>query len=590
LAEAAQAVARESYQVEQKDDLALRDDLLANSEEYLRDLFERFLSWAAAPGADTDPSRSFWGGSVVDELALLGRSLGIGKAVQTLVAVARRLDEEQTAGGETFKAAGQIFRRGLEAASLTEPRPERRAAELIGALPSLDYLVAQRHSRPLMRRLVEAIYGQLHTCARESNAPGLISDLLPALARVIGDYLRDAGRSVPPTLGKQMASFCGNALKRVLLSPHPLPREPTVGLIGDLDALLQRCSGVLSNFDDEAYFLSEILARCALAWSAQDPPEPWLDPAWFESDDWPKDSPIRMRLARRLGYPRCAYFAAVAPASPQTIQVLGATRYPTATHIRLTLDRTLAPLIERVIAYGAGRTWHRLFYGSKEARTRLARLLEADSSADAFLAIEALVQARPPLDASLLDPETRYAVVFLAGLGASRPASPPAMPLALRAALLEGQHSPYASYVAQAIAGSNGNLGKHLREMFSGNRADDAISRRVVLPGEQGGWCEFYQRDEETQIAGLLRIMFLLSLVLCPDQVHRAKDKRITFDRRRVSAALSLERARNPVKTAMNALFNRKPDIAEAFRRALKHANLDIPPGWPDAPDRRTGG
>jgi hypothetical protein len=590
----------------------LRGDALQRS---LHTLLLCYWRWSLAPDDERDTASLLWRDGVVNLLRLLGRD-GPGPAVRLLLLTAQPSYTEAPEGEavdltdltKAQPAAETLFAAALDAIAPLVPDPVATAVGLLETLSDLRALGPHTGSGVAHEALAEALFKRI-AAALDSGAADpeeLFQRVLPLLdariQKLRGHAANGVGQGASQLTARALArtlQLADALLGRLLAAPTPLPNQPVAQLFDELDTLLATAHCSETVVEQAADRLGGLLGRCILVSAEVDPPA-----FWTGSPLAGQDVPIRRRLARRLGYPRSAYFGGLTTAdegSKAVMSVLGffaARKQPMHrwTKDALGLSEAEAPplAITRVIGQGAASCWRRLFNSPDKAA--LGRLLNkrefAPANNEAWNALAAIAAADPAAQAAI-DPEVLFVADFFARLGpdaCERKAV--AMPDLLKTALLGGADAEAGSLAIQlgrlvALSAEPAARGGQVRFDFAANlvrifRVDDAremIGRRVLQA--RGGWDGLADdRNKRQRKPALLRLLYLLALVRCQD-AGVGIGVRLEVGRDDLLRSVQLPPANTVLRDWCGRYLKRHADIAAALRDAAQRAGLETLPGWP---------
>jgi hypothetical protein len=145
----------------------------------------------------------------------------------------------------------------------------------------------------------------------------VLERLLPVFNAALARVIEALGRKTASLrLVKRILGIASDLIEHKAIALRTrMPREPVFELFCRLEPLAAPHAATLgqpttlpdyAGYESQLDHLSQLLARCILIWFEADPQG--FQPAWEPKQL--KDAPIRRRLASKLGYPRCAYFAA----------------------------------------------------------------------------------------------------------------------------------------------------------------------------------------------------------------------------------------------------------------------------------------
>jgi hypothetical protein len=613
---AAQRVVAQSLKIDVGDE-ALRRDFAAQREGYLKVLLRGYWQWALAADRDTDCL--LWRDGIVLALYLWTRQAGLSEPLRCLFQTCGQDDE--AAGNQPRDrtkletAAADLFNACAQTIAPLDRDPAKAAAGLFGALPDLRQLAPGGDHRVLTDQLSKALFVWIQKAVTDPRTPAetLIMEFIP----VFNDRLGKPDTSIKLTaeLTRRLLMVAHGLLNRLLGHGHPFPRKPVTGLFEQLERIILWAPGGAKDFGGEIGPLAGAMAGCILAWANADPPEPWFHPDWFAADAKTPlaNTPIRLRLAQRLGFPRCAYFAGLTTGNYATVttnkfpepgRVLRSVSYvpgmssrdrqPSQELSPVELGETLKSLnvavpgprsLDTVIAYGAAKTWRTLFdQGSRELND-LRRLLDEPVTDEAIDAIVKLVNGTKPADRPPIDEDAWFVVSFLASLGMNSSLIRRwPLPDSLRKVLLHDSpayHTNYALQLGRMIATSKSRLAILIINLFDNPQCNSRVVKRVLL--SQGGWDEFAQQSEADKQYGLLRLLFLLELVIAADSDDSSRRSRVRIPAEQIKKALRRIPDNPGIKDPIAAFFDQNPDFPAAFQAAAGGACIDQLPGWPAA-------
>jgi len=615
LVAAAQRVVAQSLKIDVGDE-ALRRDFAAQREGYLKVLLRGYWQWALAADGDTDCL--LWRNGVVLVLYLWTRQAGLSEPLRCLFQTCGQHDEaaaDQPRDPKLVSVAADLFTVCTQTIAPLDREPAKVVADLFGALPDLRQLAPGAAHRVLTDQLSNALYWQVQQALADPRAlpETLITEFIPVFSDRLGKL--DITIRLTVELTRRLLNMALGLFNRLLERGPPLPREPVIGLFEQLEWIIHRAPGGAQNFSSDIDGLAGAMAGCILAWANADPPEPWFHPDWFAANAKTplSNTPIRLRLAQRLGFPRCAYFAALTPGNyttatnnkiPELARVPpgvsfapGSNRRDRQPPLELSpagLDETLASLnvvvpkprsLDIVIAYGAARTWRTLFDQGGYKQNDLKRLLEEPEIYEALEAIVRLVNSTKPTDQPPIDEDAWFVVSFLASLGMnSSLIGRWPLPDSLREVLLHDSpayHTNYALQLGRMIATSGSPLGTLLIKLFDHVQCNSLVVRRVLLLSK-GGWDEFAQQSEADKQYGLLRLLFLLELVIAADSDDPSRRSRVRIPAEQIKKALRRIPDNPGIKDPIAEFFDQNPDFSAAFQAAAGEACIDQLPGWPE--------
>ena len=493
---------------------------------------------------------------------------------------------------------------GLADACLTKATdhmgdPAQRAVFALRGLPDLTGLAVDPN-RPIGYPLSLAWRQHIDRELKDPNGDTdrLAGEFLPLFVQGLAGFLERITEREPgaliykenprPMHLKAVLEIEVMLLVRLAGTGAPPPRRPVLELIKKTQALINRVSGFQQD-ERLSTLINQVavaLALCVTRWAESRPPEPRLDGRGSLLR-----APIRLALAKRLGFPMAAYFGHLTTATYETpenkqLQALSeqGLRIPAAESLGLTpgADRSLG----LVIAPGAANAWRGLFDSGPRGIGTIRRMMQAGASAEALDALALVLRRDPPGYDRLIDPDTRFVIGFFLALGSDE--SPFAtMPMSsdLEKALLSNgklHDSCYAIALARAIATlSTWGAAHDLARLFTQRERNSRLAKRVMGLSEHG-WAGFPALDDSARRRALLRLLFLLSIVVADwvqDQTWRLKVQDADL-----KATLQLAPANPEVKEAMDRFLERHTDLAEALRSSATPTRIPLP-GWPLRPD-----
>ncbi len=603
IVEATAKVAERSLGLDTGDN-ALRQRLRGeNLQQSLHTLLLCYWRWTLAPDPARDTTTRLWRDGAMNLLRLIGRD-GPGPAVRLLLLTARPSYAEATSDDALI-----LTKAPLDAIAPLVPDPVATAVALLEALPDLRALGPHTGSGFAHEVLAEALFKRIAAALDSSAADPeeLFRRVLPLLDARIQKLRALAANGVGQGAWQLTARALARTLRlaealfrRLLAVPTPLPNLPVAKLFDELDTLLGTARCHDTAVEEAADRLGGLLGRCILAAATADPPAFWSgSPVAGQGD-----LPIRRRLARRLGYPRSAYFGGLTTAdegSKAVMRVLGffaARKQPMHRWTKDALglsDAEAPPLaVTRVIGQGAASCWRRLFDSPDKAA--LGHLLNkpefAPANNEAWNALADIAAADPAVQAAI-DPEVLFVADFFARLGPDAlEGHAVAMPESLKAALLGGADAEGRSLAIQlgrlvalsaepAARGGQvrSDLAANLIKLFSFDDARELIGQRVLQL--DGGWDGFAGEPENRQRKpALLRLLYLLTLVRCQD-ARGGLGERLEVSRDDLLRSVQLPPANTVLRAGLGRYLKRHTDIAAALLDATQRAGLETLPGWP---------
>ena len=324
--------------------------------------------------------------------------------------------------------------------------------------------------------------------------------------------------------------------------------------------------------------LAKILRDLILSWVKSEPPEPWFLEVPGKAL---ADCPIRLNLARALGFPRCLYFGRLTDSTEGGVderQVIdqGAAKVRGGRGRRLTIAAASSDE-RRVMALCGVRLWRALYETKMPLhRGRITTLLKDDGAGEALDGLAELVAEgeRRMLDALGED------MVFLADffrLGGPQPradSTPPEIRKVLLGTAIEAdvQASCLPLFLGRGIL-TEGAVALAIGSGFLRALTESGgITGRIF-----GGHGEFERLKDEAVAARLDRILFGLNLLYVQPLQGSPKYARAPVPDEQFGAF-----ALTPGQQAhIEALFKARPEYRHAFERAITLAAHPQLPGWP---------
>ncbi|TVQ85348.1 MAG: hypothetical protein EA400_15780 [Chromatiaceae bacterium] len=588
----------------------------ADPKGHLQALLGAYWQWALAPDSDRDPESTVWRGGVIGLL----RGLPPTRALRWLHRYAQPSYNAVIRGEadltQAEHAATALFAACLDAIVPAAADPVAVAADLLVALPDLRALAPPAAAGIPSLALATACNRRLHAALVDPRAaPALLAErTVRVLTQRIGKSATGVGKNpiaAPVRVRVRIGNLAWVLLDR-LLAAEVVPVAAVTDLFDWLDWLLAQGRSSEVQVLQAADRLGLSLAHCLLAWAGVDPSGCHLDERLTRHD-----RPIRRALARRLGFPRCAYFGGLTPPFERDralASILGVGRGAVDRGLYQALEITMPTAetkrrVRCILGIGAARCWLRLWEGREPryqlaGRNQLARLFGdrpgpwfqapraggADAAPPAAATNEALAALAevcgdgdaPPSVRAQIDASVCFTISFFALLVPDRCQAQPRpyrMPTAVAAALLGNSHahdSDFAIHLGRLIAGSAFALAQPLAALIADPRANLLIAERILLFDR--GWGQFPGGHDAERHAALLRLLYLLALVRTEEVIDT---RRKCFPVDQLMRALQLAPAHPAARTAMAAWLERHQDLRAALRDAASRAGLNTMPGWP---------
>jgi len=320
--------------------------------------------------------------------------------------------------------------------------------------------------------------------------------------------------------------------------------------------------------------LAKILKELILSWAKAATPEAWFT---AQSGKSLADCPIRLHLARTLGFPRCVYFGRLTdPTEDGGDERLVMSPDPSRRGPRLTIT-TDSSDERRVMALCGVHLW-RTLYDTKMPlhRGRILTLLKADGADEALDGLAELVAEGEPRMLDALGEDMVFLTDFFR-LGGPQPRAdrtPPGIRKVVLGTAIEddARTSCLPLFVGRGIltaAAVDLGIGKDFREAL---KQTGGITGRILGTPEA-----LVRLQDEAVAARLDRLLFGLNLLYLQPEEGSPKYGRapIPGDQFGAFALTPGQHAR------VEALFKSRPEYRNAFERAVALAGHPQLPGWP---------
>lgn len=553
--------------------------------------FDRYLECSSAGGDGDARDPGLWQQAMLLACLETHPDEGATGAICGLLTLVKERAGRSRASPIDFHRLGDglqlLFDRLFKRFGALEPDPARRVLAHLDALGTAGLELAAEQELDRLRSALAAAYRRsLFAALGQTAGPGL-----PAIAEPAAELLRRLAQGRRTNAMADFGVELGQAILARMAETGLAHRAAALAVLEPLEQLLAAAGGLLalgarpapdwieqrpgprtSASERTARELAATLKTLILAWADAPDPQPWLE----RTRDSLERHPIRLALARTLGYPRCVYLGRLTDWTPEgydyRLVVRRARPAPTRDAVSLAEGRALA--------LGALGLWRELYRtGSPAQRGQIRALLDRDGP-DADDALHGLEQigadASPGLQRALGADVLFMAGVLSGSAGAER--SPPEV----RAALLDSDPEVrvldrgFALFLARGILCAR-RTGLGLGHAFLA-RLERPYDQTLSLLGPVADWSAL---DDEPLRVRLDRLLFGLSLIEVrdPDALGWPRGGRRPIERRDLRAfALPDDPA---LQSRLRRFFRADPRYAQALEQARQLARAQRLEGWP---------
>lgn len=541
---------------------------------------DRFLDRCAAV-SEMDEGLCFWQSAMIGACLEATRGEGADGGIRDLL---KLVGERAWAGTDRIQVPQvrrrvralfeRLFEHFSEHFGRLEPRsPMRLAIAHLDALIRTSIGQMMESIQPGLRsELAAAFRNSLFATLQRIPAPEL-----PAVAERAGEALQAIERR--RSGGAGFAIVLGQRVLERMAECGLRHRDPALAILVQLERLLA-AGGIRGPRGDSVTMeLAWTLKMLILSWTDAPEPQPWLPP----TREGLEQNPIRLALARSLGYPRCVYLGRLIDWEPNgDDHRLVASATPPAEMGNEPAASVL--LLEGpALALGALGVWREIYStGMPTLQDQIRVLLDRDGP-DADDALNGLTviaaDGNPRLSAAVGTDCLFMTDVLRGGAPPNRlDQSPPQ----IRATLLDLNPEArildncFVLFLARGILCAR-RPGLNICQPFIG-RLGRLGGLVQVLLGEVPDWVALNDNSLRTRLDLCL---FALHLVQARDTnpTLLARGGRLLVDARDLNAfTLPAEPA---LQARLSAFFSSDPRYPAAFARARRLAGMDRLDGWP---------
>jgi hypothetical protein len=409
---------------------------------------------------------------------------------------------------------------------------------------------------------------------------------LPALVERTGEVLQTIERK--RSGGAGVAIVLGQRVLERMAERGVHHRAAVLAILVQLERLLVASRHSGQRGDRVTLELAWTLKVLILGWADAPEPQPWLEP----TREGLELSPIRLTLARLIGYPKCVYLGRLIDWAPDgddhrlilsQVPATGESNEPVA---------PVLPQEGRAQALGALGVWREIYSsGVPTVQDQIHALLDQDGpdANEAFDGLTRIAADDNPRHHAAVGPDCLFMVDVLQG--GPPPARLGQCPSQVRADLLDPDLEArvldgcFTLYLARGILCARRSR-LTICQPFIGLLGQRWGVAQALL-GEVMDWEAL---DDETLRAGLDRCLFALHLVQARDTnpAIEARGGRLLVDAQDLNAFTLPD---DPALQArLSALFDTDPRYPAALARARLLAGMDRLEGWPLEGIRRKSG
>jgi hypothetical protein len=323
--------------------------------------------------------------------------------------------------------------------------------------------------------------------------------------------------------------------------------------------------------------LAEILKALIVSWIQTDPPKPWfVKPKGTDL----ASSPVRLRLARSLGFPRCVYMGWLTDSAmgsgDETLVSDRSTKTTSRSRQPVTIP-AISAAERQVMALCATVLWRKLYATPGFAnRSQIVPLLKSDGADEALIGVADLAAEGEPRMLRALGDDIVFLADFFRLVG-PQPRTD-TTPAAVRKVLLgvaieeDVRSTCFPLFLGRSILTASVvdlAIGDEFRKAL---RKDKGVTAEIL-----GSTTDFANLSDAAVAARIDRVLFGLGLVYVQPLHGNALYGRAPIPNEQFSAfALTLGQ-----KQRIAEFFSVMPDYSHAFERAVKFAGNPCLDSWP---------
>lgn len=543
----------------------------------LRDGFlDCFLEYSAA-ASETDEGLCFWQSALIGACLEVSRGEGAEGAFRDLVKLVGErawAGKDCIQGPQVRRRVRTLFERLFEHFGRLEPLPLMRFA-----IAHLDALIMTSIGQ-MMESIQPGFRSELAAafqCSLLAVLQRIPPPELPALAERVGEALQAIERR--RSGGAGFAVVLGQRVLERMAEGGLYHRAPALAILVQLERLLA-AGGIRGPRGDSVTMeLAWTLKRLILSWADAPEPEPWLPPP-LEGLGL---NPIRLALARSLGFPRCVYLGHLIDWEPNgdDHRLVASEKPPVGVD-----NETAVPVIfqeGRALALGALGLWREIYSTGRPILQDQIRVMLVRDGQDVDDALNGLMgiaaDGNPRLNAAVGTDSLFMIEVLRCGLPPTRLGQTPPE---VRATLLDLNPESrildncFVLFLARGILCAR-RPGLTICQPFIG-RLGRLGGLVQLLLGEVPDWAALSDNSLRTRLDLCL---FALHLVQARDTnpTLPARGGRLLVDAQDLNAfTLPAEPA---LQARLSAFFSSDPQYPAAFARARRLAGMDRLEGWP---------